>query len=111
MALPLTLPIFMLDATSYVQVTIVSNYYTAQVNFYSAPTKVYSITLMQAAPLQSLPAGLRIGDFIIQEGIIQMQIPSAIQAGTVILNCTYTDLNVTQPTPLNAIVASWELNQ
>ena len=111
MALPLTLPAVMLDATSYVQVTIVSNYYTAQVNFYSGAIKVYSLTLIQAAPVQSLPDGLKVGDFVIQEGIVQMQIPSAIQAGTVSLNCTYTDLNVTQATQLNAVIASWELNQ
>ncbi len=111
MALPLTLPPFMLDATSSVQVTIVSNYDTAQVNFYSGAIKVYSLTLLQTAPVQWLPDGLQVGDFVIQEGSVQLQIPSPIQAGTVTLRCTYTDLNVTQSTPLNAIVASWALNQ
>lgn len=111
MALPLTLPAFMLDATAYVQVTISPDYYTARCDFYSGPTKVYSLTLIQAAPLQSLPDGLKIGDFVIEHGTMQLQIPSMIQTGTVTLNCTYTDLNVTKPTQLNSVVASWSLNQ
>lgn len=111
MALPLTLPAYMLDATSYIQVTISPDYYTARCDFYSGPTKVYSLTLIQAAPLQSLPDGLKVGDFVIQNGSMQLQLPSPIQTGTVTLNCTYTDLNVTQPTQLNAVVASWNLNQ
>jgi hypothetical protein len=111
MALPLTLPAYMLDATSYVQVTIVSNYYTAQVSFYSGPTLVYSLTLIQAAPLQSLPDNLMVGSFKIHSGTLQLQLPSTIQTGTVTLNCTYTDLNVTTPQVLNAVIASWNLNQ
>lgn len=111
MALPLTLPAFMLDATSSVQVTIVSNYYTAQVAFYNGPTLVYSLTLIQQAPLQTLPANLLIGSFEIHSGTVQLQLPSPIQTGTVTLNCTYTDLNVTTPQALNAIIASWNLNQ
>ena len=111
MALPLTLPAFMLDATSYVQVTIVSDYYTAKVDFFSGPTKVYSLTLIQAAPLQSIPDGLKVGDFVISTGSLQLQIPSPIQTGTVTLHCTYTDLNVKTPTQLNSVVASWNLNQ
>lgn len=111
MALPLTLPAFMLDATSSVQVTIVSNYYTAQVSFYSGPTLVYSLTLIQAAPLQSLPDNLMVGSFKIHSGTLQLQLPSTIQTGTVTLNCTYTDLNVTTPQALNAVIASWNLNQ
>ena len=111
MALPLTLPAFMLDATSYVQVTIVSNYYTAQVSFYNGPMLVYSLTLIQQAPMASLPANLAVGTFIIQSGTLTLQIPSSIQAGTVTLNCTYTDLNVTKPQQLNSVVATWNLNQ
>ncbi len=111
MALPLTLPAFMLDATSYVQVTISPDYYTARVDFYSGPTKVYTLTLLQVAPLQSLPADLKVGDFVIESGTMQLQLPSPIQTGTVALNCTFTDLNVTKPTQLNSVVASWTLNQ
>jgi len=111
MALPLTLPPFMLDANSFVQVTIVNNYYTAKVDFYSGPTLVYTLTLIQAAPVQSLPEDLKVGSFVIEQGTLMMQIPSQIQTGTVMLNCTYTDLNVTIPTALNAVIASWSLNQ
>lgn len=111
MALPLTLPAYMLDATSYVQVTIVSNYYTAQVYFYSGPTKVYALTLIQAAPVQQLPSNLKIGSFVIISGTLTLQLPSSIQSGTVTLNCTYTDQNVTTPQPLNAVIATWNLNQ
>jgi len=111
MALPLILPAFMLDATSYVQVMISPDYYTARVDFYSGPTKVYSLTLIQAAPLQILPDDLKIGDFVIQTGSVQLQVPSPIQNGTVTLNCTYTDMNITKPTQLNAVIASWMLNQ
>jgi len=111
MALPLTLPAFMLDATSFVQVTIVSNYYTAQVFFYSGPTLVYSLALIQQAPMTTIPANLKVGNFIIQSGIMTLQIPSSLQSGTVTLNCMYTDLNVTKPQQLNSVVASWNLNQ
>ncbi len=111
MALPLTLPAFMLDATSYVQVTISPDYYTARCDFYSGPTKVYSLTLIQVSPLQSLPDNLKVGDFVFENGTMQLQIPSPIQTGTVTLNCTFTDLNVTKPTQLNSVVASWNLNQ
>lgn len=101
----------MLDATSYIQVTIISNYYTAQVAFYDGPTLIYSLTLIQQAPTATLPANLKIGDFVIVSGTVQLQIPSSIQSGTVTLNCMYTDLNVTKPQPLNAVVATWNLNQ
>ena len=111
MSLPLTLPAYNLDATATVQTTIVSNYYTAQVAFYSGPTLVYSLTLIQQAPTATLPANLQVGDFVIVSGTVKMQIPSSIQSGTVTLNCTYTDLNVTTPQPLNAVVATWNLNQ
>jgi hypothetical protein len=111
MALPLTLPAYMLDATSSVQVTIVSNYYTAQVSFYSGPTLVFSLTLIQQAPKVTLPANLAVGTFIIHSGTLTLQIPSSIQSGTVTLNCTYTDQNVTTPQPLNAVIATWKLNQ
>ena len=111
MALPLTLPAYMLNATSYVQVTISPDYYTARVDFYDGPTKVYSLTLIQAAPLQSLPDNLMVGSFEIHSGTVQLQLPSPIQTGTVTLNCTYTDLNVTTPQVLNAVIASWNLNQ
>lgn len=111
MSLPLTLPAYNLDATSTVQVTIVSNYYTAQVAFYNGPTLVYSLTLLQQAPKATLPANLEIGSFKIISGTLTMQIPSNIQAGTVTLNCQYTDLNIPTPQPLNAVVATWNLNQ
>lgn len=111
MALPLTLPAYMLDATSSVQVTIAPNYYTARVDFYSGPTKVYSLTLIQQAPLQTLPADLKIGDFVILSGTVQLQLPSPIQSGTVTLNCMYTDMNISTPQPLNSVVATWNLNQ
>ena len=111
MALPLTLPAFALDATAYVQVTIYPDYYTARVDFYSGSLKMYSLTLIQAAPLQSLPSNLKIGDFVIQTGSLQLQIPSSIQPGTVTLNCIYTDPSVTTPTQLNAVIATWNLNQ
>lgn len=111
MSLPLTLPPYYLDATSMVQTTIVSNYYTAAVNFYNGPQLVYSITLIQQAPYMTLPPNLAVGSFVIHSGSLMMQIPSTIQTGTVTLNCTCTDLNVTQPQPLNAVIASWTLNQ
>ena len=111
MSLPLTLPAYNLDATATVQTTIVSNYYTAQVAFFNGPTLVYSLTLIQQAPTMTLPANLRIGDFVIVSGTLYMQIPSSIQSGTITLNCMYTDMNVTTPQPLNAIIATWNLNQ
>jgi hypothetical protein len=111
MSLPLTLPAFNLDATSTIQVTIVSNYYTAQVAFYNGAILVYSLTLLQQAPYATIPADLVVGTFKIISGTLTMQIPSAIQAGTVTLNCTFTDLNVPNPQPLNAVVATWNLNQ
>lgn len=111
MSLPLTLPAFNLDATSTVQVTVVSNYYTAQVVFFDGAIQVYSLTLLQQAPYATIPANLQIGSFVIHTGTLTMQIPSNIQAGTVTLNCTYTDLNVPNPQPMNSVVATWNLNQ
>lgn len=111
MSLPLTLPIYILDPTATVQATIVSNYTTAQIVFASAGTTVYSLTLIQQAPTQELPANLQIGDYVIVSGSLKMQLPSAIQAGTVTLNCEFTDTNVKTPQKLNAVIASWNLNQ
>jgi hypothetical protein len=111
MALPLTLAAYNLDATSTVQVVIVSNYTTAQVNFYNGAILVYTLTLIQQAPYATIPAGLQVGTFKILTGSLAMQIPSNIQAGSVTLNCTYTDLNIPTPQPLNAVIASWNLNQ
>lgn len=111
MSLPLTLPVYILDPTASVQVTIVSNYTTAQVVFLSGSTTVYSLTLIQQATTQQLPPDLQIGDFKIISGTLKLQLPSAIQTGTVTLDCQFTDTNVTTPQPLNAVVASWNLNQ
>lgn len=111
MSLPLTLPAYYLDATATVQTTIVSNYYTAQVAFFDGPNLVYSLTLIQQAPFASLPSNLLIGDLKIISGTLNMQIPSSFQSGTITLNCMYTDMNVTTPQPLNAIIATWNLNQ
>lgn len=111
MSLPLTLPAYFLDATAFVQTTIVNNYYTAQVSFYNGPTLVYTVVLIQQAPYATLPSNLQIGSFVIESGSLTMQIPSNIQPGTVTLNCMYTDLNVTQPQAMNAVIATWNLNQ
>jgi len=111
MSLPLTIPAYNLDASSTVQVTIVSNYYTAQVAFYNGPTLVYSLTLIQQAPYATIPANLEVGTFKIISGTLTLQIPSNIQPGTVTLDCKYTDLNIPNPQPLNAVVATWNLNQ
>lgn len=110
-SIPLTLPAYNLDATSTVQVKIVSNYYTAQVNFYNGALLVYTLTLIQQAPYATLPPNLKIGGFTIQSGTLTLQIPSPIQQGTVTLNCTYTDMNVTTPKQLNAVIGRWNLNQ
>jgi len=111
MPLPLTLSAFNLDATSTVQVTIYSNYNTAQVGFYNGSILVYILTLIQQAPYATIPLNLQIGSFKIIAGSLTLQIPSNIQGGTVTLNCTYTDLNIPTPQPMNAVVASWNLNQ
>lgn len=111
MPLPLTLMPYNLDATSTVQVTIVYNYYTAQVAFYNGPVLVYSLTLIQSAPVASLPANLQLGNLVIISGTVMMQIPSSIQSGTVTLNCSFTDPNMPNPQFLNAVVATWNLNQ
>lgn len=111
MSLPLTLPSYVLDPTATVQVTIVSNYTTAQVVFATAGTTVYSLTLVMQAPTQEIPANLQIGDYVIVSGTLKMQLPSAIQQGTVTLDCMFTDTNVKVPQKLNAVIASWSLNQ
>lgn len=111
MSLPLTLPAYYLNATATVQVTIVSNYSTAQVGFYNGSMLVYMVTLIQQAPKATLPSNLTIGTFVIQSGTLTLQIPSSIQSGSVTLNCMYTDQNVKSPQSLNAVIATWSLNQ
>jgi hypothetical protein len=111
MALPLTLPTYYLNANSYVQVTITGDYYTAKVNFLNGSNLVYTTTLTTKAPLVTLPSNLAVGTFVIESGTLLLQIPSPIQGGTVTLDCMYKDQNITVQQSLNAVIASWTLNQ
>lgn len=114
MSLPLVLPPYPLDATSSVQVTIVTNYSTAEVAFYAGPTLVYSVTLTQQSFYFALPAGLQIGTFVIQSGTLVMQVPQQFLTtypGMVTLNCMYTDVDVPESQPFNANIATWYINE
>lgn len=111
MSLPLILPAYHLDATASVVTTIVTNYYTSQVSFYDESIVVYTAMLLQAAPTLVLPDNLHIGNFVIISGTLQAKFPISMQAGTITLNCIYTDLNTENPTPLNTVVATWSLGQ
>ena len=111
MALPLTLPSYILNATASVNTTIVSNYTTALVEFKNSRTLIYSLTLVQAAPIAELPANLKLGMFTLISGTLIMQLPSAIQNGTITLKGSYTDTNAPDPTEINAVVATWSINQ
>ncbi len=112
MSLPLSLPAYFLNTTAIVQVTIVYNYYTANVFFYNNTLLVYNTTLMdQEVPKVTLPTDLQIGTFVIHSGTLTLKIPTSYRQGTVTLNCTYTDTGVTEPQNLDAVIASWDLNQ
>lgn len=101
----------MLNATASVQVTIVSNYYTAKVDFYNGPVIVYTVTLIQQAPIATLPPNLDLGTMTFLSGSLMMQLPSPIQTGTVTLNGTYTTDGQSGQQTINAVIASWSLNQ
>ncbi|MFT6502968.1 MAG: hypothetical protein ACJASQ_003100 [Crocinitomicaceae bacterium] len=111
MALPLTLPAYILNATATVNTTIVSNYTTAQVDFQNSGTSIYSLTLVQASPTATLPANLELGTYTIISGTLTMQLPSSIQNGTITLKGSFTDVNNPEPTDINAVIATWSLNQ
>jgi len=111
MSLPLTLPPYYLDATATVQVTLTTSYSTAVVSFYNAGMIYYTVTLVQQAPVVTLPSNLAIGSFVIKSGKLTLQVPGSMQQGTVTLNCQYTDPAFASPQGLNAVIASWTLDQ
>jgi len=114
MSLPLILPAYQLNATASVQTTIVTNYTTAEVVFYAGSEAVYSLTLTQQSFFVSLPAGLQVGTFVIESGTLMMQVPEQFlttQPGMITLNCTYTDVDVPEPQPFSAYIATWYINE
>lgn len=114
MSLPLVLPPYRLNATASVQTTIVTNYTTADVVFYDGNTQVYSVTLTQQSFFVTLPPGLEVGTFVIGSGTLMMQMPGQFlttQPGMITLNCTYTDVDVPEPQPFSAYIATWYINE
>lgn len=111
MSLPLTLPAYNLDLTAYVQVTIVYNYFTADVSFYNEPVLVYSLTLLQQAPQATLPPNLNLGSMTIISGTLTMEIPSTNQPGTVTLEGVYTTEADKSQQTINAVIGTWTLNE
>jgi len=111
MSLPLTLPAYALTPTASVQVVINPNYYTALVNFYSGPTLIATVAVMQADPTVNIPDNLVLGSTTLTSGSVTLQIPGNIIPGNITLAAKGTDGPTKQPLNINAIVAQWNLNQ
>lgn len=109
-SLPLALPAFQVTADQSINTTIETTYYTAQVLFTSTGISIYSMTLIQQAPSQEIPPGLRCGSVVYESGRLELTLPTVNQEGNVLLDATISVSNGS-PYAFSAVVATWALNQ
>lgn len=75
--------------------------------FYYVNTLMYTITLTPVTPTATIPTDLIIGKLFISKGAkLDMQVPSKLQSGQVMLNCVFTS-DDHDPVSFSAQVATW----
>lgn len=81
----------------------------ASVTIYSGSVLIYTVTLTQAAPFVTYNSDIILGEVKIEKGMqLTLQIPSTLQPGSILMQATFSSLNI-PPTPINALVATWNL--
>lgn len=77
--------------------------------FYYVNTLMYTITLTPVTPTATIPTDLIIGKLFISKGAkLDMQVPSRLQSGQVMLNCVFRS-DDHDPVTFSAQVATWSL--
>jgi len=80
---------------------------STSITIYSGSVVIYTASLTQAAPFITYDSDVILGDLKINSGMqFTLQIPSTIQLGSIIMNATYSSLNIPSTT-INAVVATW----
>jgi hypothetical protein len=75
--------------------------------FYYVNTLMYTITLTPVTPTATIPTDLIIGSLFISKGAkLDMQVPSTLQSGSVMLNCVLKSGDH-DPVQFSAQVATW----
>lgn len=75
--------------------------------FYYVNTLMYTITLTPVTPTATIPTDLIIGKLFISKGAkLDMQVPSKLQSGYVMLNCVFKS-DDHDPVSFSAQVATW----
>lgn len=82
--------------------------YTANETLSDSGLRCYELSVVQAAPVQSLPPNLSCGSLTFASGTFSLSLPSNIQNGSVLFVTTMTASGSTFP--FNAVVASWPVS-
>jgi hypothetical protein len=99
---------YQLTSTIKINTTVQSNY-VAVFTIVSNGLNCYSMTLIQASPRESLPAGLNCGGVVFTNGVVTLNLPSPSTIGSLLFTTTMTPAG-SAPFNFSSVVASWPLN-
>jgi hypothetical protein len=82
---------------------------SASVTIYSGSMLLYTVLLTQASPFVTNVSDIILGEVKIDSGMqLTLRIPSYDEPGSIQLKATYQSIDI-PPTPINAMIATWNL--
>ena len=104
-----TLPTFYIDSTAEVGM-VADTVADVEVTFGTDGTDVFSLYLTNSAPVQGLPANLRLGDITISTGQVSLDLVGSngnFESGSITLNMTYTNTVTGKTMSMNQVIGSY----